>query len=278
MPYENPLNNQIKNHYHKSDLYEEILQRLQEKGVDLKQVQRSDISSVDEFHVRGAEVSRELAQLLNLKGSRILDVGCGLGGPSRMLADEFACQVTGIDLSPEYIRTAQKLTALVGLSDHAEFVTGDATSLPFNDHSFQVVWTQHVQMNIPDKMKFYSEIKRVLIPGGHFIYYDILKAGNKSISYPVPWAEHSELSFLIEPGAVREILIAQKMTLIHTKDETQAGIDFFENLLSHIRKNGPPLLGLNVLMGESTLIKLSNLLHSLKEKCLELHSGIYQNS
>jgi len=272
------LNNQIEDHYHKSNLYEEIILRLQQKGVDLNQLTRDDISAVDEFHVRGAEVSRELAQYLNLQGSRILDVGCGLGGPCRMLADEYDCEVTGIDLSPEYIRTAEKLSSLVSLSDKTKFTIGNATALPFNSHSFDAVWTQHVQMNIPDKMKFYSEITRVLIPGGHLIYYDILKASTKSVNYPVPWAQHADLSFLIDQDEIHGILMDLQMTKIYSKDQTQAGIDFFDSMLSHIRENGPPKLGLNVLMGEAALLKITNLLNGLKENCIVLDSGVYQKT
>ncbi len=65
-----------------------------------------------------------------------------------MLADEFNCNVSGIDMSHEFIRTAQKLSELVELNGTIEFVQGDALDLPFQDGSFDVVWTQHVQMNI----------------------------------------------------------------------------------------------------------------------------------
>ena len=93
------LNQNIENHYLKEELYEDILNRLKEQGIDLNKVKRSDIAGVDEFHVRGAAVSKELAESLNLEGATVLDVGCGLGGPCRMLADEYNCQVTGLDLS-----------------------------------------------------------------------------------------------------------------------------------------------------------------------------------
>ena len=166
LPNLETLNKNIENHYFKSSLLEDILKRLEEKGVDLNNVKRTDIAGVDEFHVRGAAVSKELANAINMNGLNVLDVGCGLGGPCRMLAEEFNCTATGIDLSNEYIRTATGLSKLVKLDDKTTFIQGDATELPFDDNVFDVVWTQHVQMNIPDKIKFYSEIFRVLKPGG----------------------------------------------------------------------------------------------------------------
>ena len=156
------LNQNIENHYLKEGLYEDIIKRLTEQNIDLNDVKRTDIAGADEFHVRGAAVSKELANSIDLQGAAVLDVGCGLGGPCRMLADEHGCRTTGIDLSNEYIKTATELSKLVKLNDKTTFRQGDAANLPFDNNNFDVVWTQHVQMNIPDKKKFYAEINRVL--------------------------------------------------------------------------------------------------------------------
>jgi len=73
---------------------------------------------VDEFHVRGREATVELARRAALgPGTRVLDVGCGLGGSARYLAAEHECQVTGIDLTQEYVDVANALAGMVGLSD-----------------------------------------------------------------------------------------------------------------------------------------------------------------
>lgn len=263
-------------HYYCSNLYEKIYGRLMESGIDMDNVQRAHIAGVDEFHVRGASVSRELADRINLHNAKVLDVGCGLGGPCRMLADEYGCDVTGVDLSEEFIRTATKLSTLLKVSDETNFIRADATDLPFDNTTFEVVWTQHVQMNISDKKRFYFEIDRVLDDEGTFIFYDIFKKGNEDVNYPMPWAKTKNISFLSRFDEIEGILKNLGLNKVQLTDETKKGIRFFENLMQQTSGVGPPKLGLNILMGESTQTKIGNLLSALKEDKLVLISGIYK--
>ena len=237
---------------------------------------REDIAGVDEFHVRGAEVSRELASRIKLDHSRVLDVGCGIGGPSRMLADEFNCQVTGIDLSHEYIRTAKGLSALVGLQDKTDYIWSNALDLPFENGSFDVVWTQHVQMNVRHKLKFYSEIERVLTTQGIFIYYDIFRTESGEVNFPVPWADYASASFLDTTENLDDILERLCFKNLLIRDETDQGTRFLADLFKKLKENGPSKLGLSVLMGKSTKEKLINVLSGLQEKQIVLQSGIYK--
>jgi len=269
------MNTLIENQYHQPGLFEDIVKRLKEQGIDLNNISRSHIEGVDEFHVRGAEVSKELVGEIDFDGLKVLDVGCGLGGPCRMIADEFNCDVSGIDMSHEFIRTAQRLSQITKLNGTTEFVQGDALHLPYEDASFDVVWTQHVQMNIEDKERFYAEISRVLKSGGSLIYYDIFKKEKGEVNYPVPWANNKSVSFLGTSPNMNIILYELGFSKTKTTDETEKAKIFLGNLFEKIKKHGPPKLGLNVLMGASTKEKLGNILTGLNEDQIELQSGIY---
>ncbi|WP_207510858.1 class I SAM-dependent methyltransferase [Longitalea luteola] len=267
----------IANHYACPHLYESIMEALGNAGIKPHQVTRQDLSPIDEFHVRGQEVSRELAAAAGLQpGMRILDAGCGLGGACRLLAAEYNCEVTGIDITGDYIRTAQQLSALTGLQHLTRFVEGSVLSLPFNNNSFDVVWTQHVQMNIADKQAFYAEIARVLVPGGRFIYYDILGRDQMPVLFPVPWASNAALSFLVSPQQLQHLLQQAGLQRIQVRDETAKGIAFFNTLMNRITEKGLPALGLHLLMGPTAPDKLNNLRTNLIQGNIVLESGVYQ--
>jgi len=274
----NNRNSLIEDQYKLNGLYEDILERLEKQGVDLNNVGRHNISGVDEFHLRGAEVSKELVTEFDLSNLRVLDVGCGLGGPCRMLADEFNCNVSGIDMSHEYIRTAKKLSELIPTNGQIEYEQGDALHLPYEDGIFDIVWTQHVQMNIEDKKRFYCEIDRVLKDNGKLIYYDIFRKDAKDISYPVPWANNPSVSFLGSISNMDSILTNLGLSRSRSTDQTLDAIAFLHDVFKKVKTNNSPQIGLNVLMGESTKEKLTNVLKGLEGGRIELQSGIYRKN
>jgi SAM-dependent methyltransferase len=78
--------------------------------------------------------------------------------------------------------------------------------MSFEDASFDIAWTQHSTMNIDDKERLYSEIHRVLRPGGRLAMHEIMAGPVQPIHYPVPWASTQEISFLRTPDEVRSII------------------------------------------------------------------------
>jgi ubiquinone/menaquinone biosynthesis C-methylase UbiE len=267
----------IQTHYAHHNLYETIIQTLAQMGIAPGQITRKDLAAIDEFHVGGQEISHELAIAAGLQaGMRVLDAGCGIGGACRMLADEYECEVTGIDITPDYIRTARQLSAITGLQHRTRFVEGSVLALPFDNNSFDAVLTQHVQMNIADKKTFYAEIHRVLVPHGRFVYYDILAHDELPLHFPVPWASDASLNFLVTAAQLQQLLQETGFQPEQITDETTKGIAFLEKLFSRIAQKGLPALGLHLLMGSEAMKKLTNLRTNLVEGRVVLESGVYE--
>jgi ubiquinone/menaquinone biosynthesis C-methylase UbiE len=128
----------------------------------------------------------------------VLDVGSGVGGPARLLAATYGCQVTGVDLSEPFVDAARYLAERTGLSGQVSFETASALELPFDDGPFGVVLLQHVAMNISDRARLYREIRRVLKPGGRFATFDVVLNGGEP-HYPVPWARTRRQAFSCRP-------------------------------------------------------------------------------
>ena len=246
----NAVNEAIQTHYGRGELAEHILAALQQAGVDIRQLSVATLAPIDEFHIRGREATLELARAAGLHAAcHILDIGSGIGGTSRCLAQEFGCRVTGIDLTEEYCQVAAMLTAKVGLEERIDYRQGDATNLPFEDNQFDVVWTEHVAMNIPDKQRFYSEMYRVLKPGGTLAIYDVLAGSSGPVLFPVPWARTPETSFLVSAEALQDLLRAAGFTISSWKDSTAEAREWFTKLAEKIRRDGFPPLGFHLLMG-----------------------------
>lgn len=256
----------VAKHYGRGALLDAILHALRELGKDLGQLAPADLAPVDEFHIRGREATVELAQRASLgPGLRVLDVGSGLGGSARYLAAEHRCRATGIDLTQDYVDVANALAELVGLKDAVEFRQSSALDMPFDDDAFDVVWTEHVQMNIADKRAFYAEIARVLAPGGRLLFHDIFQGAEGPPHYPVPWAEDSSISFLAPPQAVRAILEELGFRILDWEDKTRHSLDWFVAAFDKMQQSGPPPLGIHLLMGDTARAKFRNIIRNLEE-------------
>ncbi len=257
----------VERHYGRGGILDAILQALRGMGKDVARLVPADLAPVDQFHIRGREATVQLVRRASLApGSRVLDVGCGLGGSARYLAAEHRCRVTGIDLTGEYVDAARALAELVGLREMVEFRQASALAMPFDARAFDVVWTEHVQMNIADKRTFYREIARVLVPRGRLLFHDVFQGEGGPVHYPVPWAEEASISFLATPDAVREILEGLGFSILDWEDTTQRSLDWFASVLDRLNVSGPPPLGTHLLMGETARAKVENIVRNLRER------------
>ncbi len=256
----------VEGHYARGELLDAILSALREMGKDVARLAPSDLAPVDEFHIRGREATVELARRASLKPDlRVLDVGSGLGGSVRYLAAEHRCRATGIDVTKEYVDVARALADLVGLKDGVEFRQASALDLPFDDGSFDVVWTEHVQMNIADKRRFYAEIARVLVPRGRLVFHDVFQGDGGSPHFPVPWAEDGSISFLATPDAGRRLLENMGFRVIDWEDKSRQSLEWFAAVVEKLKRSGAPPLGLHLLMGTTAKAKFENVTRNLRE-------------
>ena len=183
-----------------------IEQALMAAGKDLDHLQPADLGLLEDFHTMGRIATSQLVDLIEMTtDDDVLDAGSGIGGTARFVADECRCRVSAVDLTEEYCETARWLNRLVALDDRISVRRADVTELPFADATFQVVFSQHVQMNVADKSRLYQEARRVLADGGRLAMWDITSGGTRRPRLPAamgrPTRTHS--SGHVQPVARR---------------------------------------------------------------------------
>lgn len=263
-------------HYSVGDLGEKILGALRAAGKDLERLTPAELSPLDAFHIRGRDATRELAAIAELDASRrVLDVGCGIGGSARFIAAEYGCRVTGVDLSDEFCRVATMLSERCGLAAVTEFRAASAVALPVEDAGFDIVWTEHVQMNVEDKAHFYGEIHRVLKPGGRLLFHDVFQGPGGRPHYPVPWAGTAAISHLVSPEEGGRILDSQRLRRRHWEDVSAKSLAWFQSLMQRFATRGRPPLGLHLLMGPDATQKFEQLVRNLDEARIVVVQAMY---
>ena len=251
-------------HYARAELERFILAGLHAVGVEAAPTPE-DLAAVDEFHMGGRAATLELAAALELTpATRVLDIGAGIGGTARHLARAYGCRVTGVDLTPDYVRAARHLTQLLRLDDRVAFHVGSAVDLPFADGAFDVATLLHVGMNIADKRRLATEARRVLAPGGLFAIYDVMRTGQGEVAHPQPWATTPATSFLATPEDYRAALAAAGFAIEGERRRTDLALATFRAMRERLATAGPPPLGLHLLMGESAPAKLANIMAGLE--------------
>lgn len=250
-------------HYEPRGLLERILAGLKSLGKDLSSLTHEDLAPADEFHSNGRPATRALAEFAAIpKNARVLDIGSGLGGPARYLAATYGCDVTGIDLSPEFCKVANELSRLTKLDGRTRFQVGNALDLRFEDESFDVVWTIQMQMNLPDKRPLYASAVRVLKPGGMFVCQEICAGNGEPLELPVPWASRPEQSHLLEPDDLRKLIRSAGLRERGWRDITADIIAARKAQQARAQAAGGtagfPPLGMHLVLGDQAAAKMAN--------------------
>ena len=267
--------NPVETHYTRQDLGGLILAALQQAGKDVDHLTPDDLAPVDEFHGGQRSATIRLAELVGFTGTeRVLDIGSGIGGPSRFLASRYGCQVEGIDLTAEFCRVAEMLTRLTGLTDKVGYRQGDALDLPFDDMSFDVVWSQNASMNIADRDRLYAEMHRVLRPGGRLALQEVVGGPGGEPHYPVPWAAEASISFLLSAEATRAKLEAARFRVVIWRDTTSTS----SRSWTYAAEGPPPPLGIHLLVGPDWAAIARNSARNYQEDRVRLFNAVLERA
>ncbi|WP_445158364.1 class I SAM-dependent methyltransferase [Halomonas sp. E14] len=195
-------------------------------GCDPQRLSSDEVAGIDQLHLGGRQASRALAELGGLqRGERVLDVGCGTGGASRLLAEAYGCVVTGIDITAAFIEVAEWLSRATGLGEATRFLAGDAAQVPLADASVEVIWCQHALMNMPHVEQVLAEWRRLLAPGGRVLLHEIVAGDNPApLALPVPWARTASTSHLCGREAWLATLDAAGFEAEAVNDVTEAAL------------------------------------------------------
>lgn len=235
-------------------------------------IEPDSLATLDQFHMGGLAATMRLAELADpARGAQVLDAGCGLGGPARYLAATRGCRVTGIDLSPAYVEVATLLTERTGQAGEVTFQAGDLLALPFPDASFDLVWTQHVAMNIADRATLYRGLRRVLKSGGRLALHDVLWADARlEPLYPVPWAETPATSTLLTDAETKTVLDQSGFHPLHWTDVTAEALAW----AAQPRPSGGATLG--AIMGPRFGAMAANFGRNLRDGRLRIVMGVFE--
>jgi ubiquinone/menaquinone biosynthesis C-methylase UbiE len=256
----------IADHWGKGDVYALIVSALETSSGSLDSVTVEDLAPVDHFHARGFPATVELGDSLPVRsGDRLLDIGCGLGGPARYFAKRFDCTVSGIDITGPFVEAANRLTALVGLDDRVSVEQGDGQHLPYGEAVFDGAYSQHVTMNVSNRTRFFAEAWRVLRPGAFFALTEHGLGPAGEPRHPVPWSEDGTGEWLATPAETHGLLAAAGFVEIETEETGPKYHAAYEHALALARQGALPPFGIHLLLGENAPQKLQNAARNIEE-------------
>ncbi|MBW2542535.1 MAG: methyltransferase domain-containing protein [Deltaproteobacteria bacterium] len=139
-----------------------------------------------------------IAEGLDMKDKRVLDIGCGLGGPALFLARNYGANVVGTDLEPQLIERARRNAEKHGLEARTDFQLVEPGPLGFPDESFDFVVSSGSFTQMANKLDMFKEVLRVLVPGGVFSSYEWMKGEGDYSEDMHYWFKLEGLTYALE--------------------------------------------------------------------------------
>ncbi len=176
----------------------------------------ADLASFDQLHAGLLDATCELALWADIQArDRVLDIGAGLGGPARFMAQEHGCAVTAIELSPDLDASGRALTKWLDLEEKIEHWCGDFLGW-VGETRFDVIMLQHTDFHMEHKTAVYKQCRDALKPviTSRVIWHDWLIGPGGELVYPVPWSDEGEdITFLSTMDEFRANLVAAGLAL-----------------------------------------------------------------
>ena len=265
-------NDAVRERYAINGTMARVIAFLRERRIDPERPTYQDFFPFDQLHGRGVEATREHIKRAGISSTmHVLDLGCGVGGCSRVIAATCGCRVTAIDLTPQSIEIARKLTRRCGMDERIEFREADALALPFADGTFDHVWCHNVTMNIPDKKKLASEVARVLKRGGRFSCSEVGQGPGGALIFPLPWATDASASFVVTPAMMRQALEEGGLRIKEEIDLSDAILAALKEMRARAERGEPPLNAVHVILGDDMGERIKNMGRCAMEKRVVEH-------
>lgn len=187
----------------------------------------TDLATFDQYHYFGAAAVHEAIEALGLAdGQQVLDVGAGLGGPARLMADTAGCSVTAIELQPDLFEISRMLTEKCGLSEKVTHLNGDVLAQDFSGEGFDAAVSWLVFLHIADRATLFSVLHAALRPGGRFYFEDYVALGPLTEAEKKTLADDVYCPYLPDLARYVADLEAAGFVDIETRDMTPDWIPF----------------------------------------------------
>ena len=257
----------VENFWTRGDIHSRIHKAMSEAGLNDKKLEIEDLFPIDQYHARGIAATVDLGKRMPIQeNQKIIDIGCGLGGPARYFAKQFQCFITGIDITSSFVEIGNRFNKLTSMSNSVSLQVGNGEALNFENETFDGGYSQHVTMNIKNRKKFFLEAYRVLKKGTFFAFSEHGLGPERNPIFPLPWADTSEMSFLLSPESTISLLKEIGFYDIQIIETSEKYILGYEKMISTKPEKEESILGIHVIGGTTMKQRSINSMKSIKEK------------